>query len=130
LVNAWSELRTDIVNNRHLIPNDGERYRNGEPIAMGFVESTANAVVSKRVCKPQQMAWCKEGAHLWLQTRARTLNGELASIFKRWYPDLMDRVESGKRWQPRTHTNWLNGDPGAYVRCGSTSLTQRSNCPG
>jgi len=34
------------------------------------------------------MAWSKEGAHLLLQTRVRTLNGELAGIFQRWYPDL------------------------------------------
>src|SRR6266849_2944401 len=31
------------------------------------------------------MQWSKEGAHLLLQTRVRTLNGELAGIFKRWY---------------------------------------------
>jgi len=55
LVKALSELRTYIVNNRHLIPNYGERYRNGEPIATGFVESTVNEVVSKRFCKKQQM---------------------------------------------------------------------------
>jgi hypothetical protein len=34
-------------------------------------------------------AWSpKEGAHLLLQTRVRTLNGELGAIFKRWYPDM------------------------------------------
>src|SRR5262252_9485121 len=88
LVKALSALRTYIVNNRHVIPNYGERYRNGEPIATGFVESTVNEVVSKRFCKKQQMQWSKEGAHLLLQTRVRTLNGALAGIFKRWYPDL------------------------------------------
>src|SRR5215813_7925556 len=88
LVKALSALRTYIVNNRPLIPNDGERYRNGEPIATGFVESTVNEVVSKRFCKKQQMQWSKEGAHLLLQTRVRTLNGELGAIFKRWYPDM------------------------------------------
>src|SRR5499426_3524375 len=56
LVKASAELRTYIVNNRHLIPNYGERYRNGEPIATGFVESTVNEVVSKRFCKKQQCA--------------------------------------------------------------------------
>jgi hypothetical protein len=56
LAKALSALRTYIVNNRHLIPNDGERYRNGEPIATGFVESTVNEVVSKRFCKKQQCA--------------------------------------------------------------------------
>jgi len=66
LVKALSELRTYIVNNRHLIPNYGERYHNGETIATGFVESTGNEVVSKRFCKKQQMQWSKEGAHLLL----------------------------------------------------------------
>ena len=58
------EFRTYIGNNRHLIPNYGERYRNGEAIATGFVESTVNQVVSKRFCKRQQMQWSKRGAHL------------------------------------------------------------------
>jgi len=93
LVKALSALRTYIVNNRHLIPNYGERYRNGEPIATGFVESTVNEVVSKRFCKKQQMQWSKEGAHLLLQTRVWTLNGELGVIFKRWYPDMDLEVE-------------------------------------
>src|SRR3989449_1901598 len=88
LVKALSELRTHIVNNRHVIPNYGERYRNGKAIATGFVESTVNEVISKRFCKKQQMQWSKEGAHLLLQTRVRTLNGELGAIFKRWYPDM------------------------------------------
>ena len=70
------------------MPNDGERSRNGETIATGFVESTVNEVVSKRFCKTQQMPWSKEGAHWLLQTRVRTLNGELGAIFKRWYPDM------------------------------------------
>ena len=39
------------------------------------------------------MQWSKEGAHLLLQTRVRTLNGELADIFKRWYPDLDMKAE-------------------------------------
>jgi hypothetical protein len=93
LVKALSALRTYIGNNRHVIPNYSERYRNGEPIATGFVESTVNEVVSKRFCKKQQMQWSKEGAHLLLQTRVRTLNGELSAIFKRWYPDMDLEVE-------------------------------------
>ncbi len=75
-------------------PYYSERYRNGEPIATGFAESSVNEVVSKRFCKKQQMAWSKEGAHLLLQTRVRTLNGELAGIFKRWYPDLDVKAEA------------------------------------
>ena len=88
MVKALAELDTYIVNNRPLIPNYGERYHNGQAIATGFVESTVNEVVSKRFCKKQQMQWSKEGAHLLLQTRVRTLNGELGAIFKWWYPDM------------------------------------------
>ena len=52
-----------------------------------------NEVVRKRFGKKQQMQWSKEGAHLLLQTRVRTLNGELSAIFKRWYPDMDLEVE-------------------------------------
>ncbi len=34
------------------------------------------------------MQWSKAGAHLLLQTRVQTLNGDLSVIFKRWYPDM------------------------------------------
>ena len=93
LVKALSELRTYIGNNRHVIPNYGERYHHGEAIATGFVESTVNEVVSKRFCKKQQMQWSKEGAHLLLQTRVKTLDGELGAVFKRWYPDMDIEVD-------------------------------------
>ena len=88
LVKALSTVRTYIGNNRHLIPNYGQWYHDGEAIATGFVESTVNEVVSKRFCKKQQMQWSKSGAHLLLQTRVKTLDGELGAIFKRWYPDM------------------------------------------
>jgi hypothetical protein len=96
LLKAVEEFRTYIENNSHLIPNYGERYRHGEAIATGFVESTVNQVVSKRFCKKQQMQWSKRGAHLLLQTRVKTLNGELGSMFKRWYPDMQveERAEA------------------------------------
>jgi hypothetical protein len=93
LVKALAALRTYIVNNRHLIPNYGQRYHQGEAIATGFVESTVNEVVSKRFCKKQQMQWSKPGAHLLLQTRVKTLDGELGAIFKCWYPDMDLEVE-------------------------------------
>jgi hypothetical protein len=81
------------VNNRHLIPNYGQRYHHGEAIATGFVESRVKEVVSKRFCKKQQMQWSKPGAHLLLQTRVKTLDGELGAIFKHWYPDMDIEVE-------------------------------------
>jgi hypothetical protein len=74
LLKAVEECRTSIVHNRHVIPNQGERYRHGEAIATGCVESTVHQVVSKRFCKKPQMQWAKRGAHLLLQTRVTTLN--------------------------------------------------------
>ena len=49
--------------------------------------------VSRRFCKKQQMQWSKEGAHLLLQTRVWTLNGDLGAVFKGWYPDMDLEVE-------------------------------------
>src|SRR4029434_4931292 len=53
-----------IERNRAFIPNYGERYRNGERISTGFVESTVNQVVSRRMVKKQQMRWRHQGAPL------------------------------------------------------------------
>ena len=47
-----------------------------------------NQVVSKRFCKKQQRQWSKRGVHLLLQTRVKTLNRELGSVFKQWYPGM------------------------------------------
>jgi hypothetical protein len=63
------------------------RQNHGETISTAFVESTVNYVISKRSVKRQSMQWTKRGAHLLLQTRTKTLNNELASTFRRWYPD-------------------------------------------
>jgi len=83
-----AEFATYIRNNVGLIPNYGERWRNGELISTSFVESTVNVLISKRFCKKQQMQWTPEGAHLLLQTRAQTLDGALRGIFEKWYPGL------------------------------------------
>lgn len=81
-----SELHTYIENNYHCIPNYGERYRNGERISTGFVESAVNQVVAKRFSKKQSMRWTKKGAHLLLQTRTKVLNDDLDDLFRQWYP--------------------------------------------
>jgi len=87
LYKAVEEFHTYIANNKRFIPNYGERYRAGERISTGFVESTVNQVISKRFCKKQQMQWTKHAAHLLLQMRVKTLNHELRAVFRRWYPD-------------------------------------------
>ena len=83
---AATGLATYIQNNAGAIPNYGARYRSGEAISTAFVESTVNLVVGKRFAKKQQMQWSKQGAHLLLQTRTRTLDGTLRDLFVGWYP--------------------------------------------
>src|SRR6266852_5998641 len=73
-----------------------ERYRNGEKIASGFVESAINQVVSKRMVKKQQMGWSQQGAHLLLQIRTRVLDEEWENTFRRWYPDFRPQGQAKK----------------------------------
>ncbi|HYP66745.1 MAG TPA: ISKra4 family transposase [Thiobacillaceae bacterium] len=87
LTKAIGEFHTYIPANERFIPNYGERWRNGDLIAAGFVESTVNEVVSKRMVKKQQMQWTPRGAHLLLQARTKVLNDELDQTFRRWYPN-------------------------------------------
>lgn len=89
LLKAASEFGRYLAANAAWIPNYGERYRFGEAISNAFVESAVNQVVSKRMVKKQQMRWSPRGAHLLLQIRTQVLNDDLASTFRRWYPDFM-----------------------------------------
>ncbi len=79
------EFHTYMANNHAFIPNYGERYRQGERMSTGFVESAVNDVVAKRFTKRQQMQWNPKGAHCLLQTRTKVLNGELAQTFREWH---------------------------------------------
>ena len=93
LLKGVQELHTYVERNQNFLPNYGERYRNGERIASGFVESAVNQVVSKRMIKHQQMQWTHRGAHLLLQIRTRVLNEEWEDTFRRWYPDFRPHAE-------------------------------------
>ena len=88
LARALEEFGTYIDNNASGIVNYGERQRCGERISTGFVESTINQLVAKRLVKKQQMRWTSRGAHLLLRIRVQTLNDDLHTAFKRWYPEL------------------------------------------
>lgn len=80
------EFATYIALNASSVVNYGECYRHGERISTGFVESTVNQVVSKRMVKQQHMQWTPEGAHLLLQVRTHVLNDEWETTFRSWYP--------------------------------------------
>src|SRR3989442_14080015 len=55
LLEAIEEFHTYIERNRALIPNYGERYRDGEGICTGFFASPGHQGITKRLCKKQQM---------------------------------------------------------------------------
>ena len=94
LQKAAAEFETYIANNKAMIPNYAERRRYGERVSTGFVESTVNTVVGKRFGKRQQMRWSRQGAHLMLQTRSRTLDGTLRGKFEQWYPGMKTNSEA------------------------------------
>jgi len=85
-----SEFYQYIQSNSHFIPNYGERYRYGESVSSACAESAVNELISKRMAKSQQMRWTQKGAHLLLQVRSKTLNGDLIKSFKQWYPKMDD----------------------------------------
>jgi hypothetical protein len=87
------DLHTYVERNQEFIPNYGERYRQGERIASGFVESASNQVVSKRMVKRQQMGWTPRGAHLLLPIRTRVLHQEWEDTFRRWYPGFRPQMQ-------------------------------------
>jgi hypothetical protein len=91
---ALDEFDTYIVVNQSLIPNYGERWRNEEAVATGFVESAVNQIVSKRSSKKQQMQWTKKSAHLVLSNAHSVLDERLEDTFRDWYPDFRTKPES------------------------------------
>lgn len=91
---AAQEFSVYIAANAGSLINHGERFRAGERISSAFVESTVNAVISKRFAKRQQMQWTRRRTHL-LQTRTCTLDGTLRPLFERWYPGLANDDAAG-----------------------------------
>jgi hypothetical protein len=87
LARAVKEFQRYIDQNARIIPDYGARWRAGQVISTAFIESLVNSLLAKRFAKKQSMQWTPEGAHLLLQIRTRTLNGDLASTFRNSYPD-------------------------------------------
>jgi hypothetical protein len=87
LARAVYEFQRYIDRNAYIIPDYGARWRAGQVISTAFIESLVNSLLAKRFAKKQSMQWTPEGAHLLLQVRSRTLNGDLAATFRTTYPD-------------------------------------------
>ena len=86
-LHAVDGLQKYVVNNRDLIPNYGELWRNDLPITTASIESLVCSLIGRRFAKKQQMQWTPKGAHLLLQVRVKAANGDLPSTFQQWYPD-------------------------------------------
>ena len=67
------------------MPNYGNRYRAGQRISTGFVESAVNEIVSKRMVKKQQMRWNRHTVQSFLDVRIHVLNGVLEDAFRHWH---------------------------------------------
>ena len=73
---ALQHLETNI---QSLI--DYRRYKQeGRRISTGFVESTINRVVGRRMCKGQQMRWSRSGADGLIQVRVARQNREFDDV--------------------------------------------------
>ncbi len=84
----WASLddfKHYILDNAASIVNYGTRYRKGGQISTGYVESTINQLVSKRMIKKQQMRWTPDGAQRLLQVRSAVLNGDFDLHFRSWH---------------------------------------------
>ena len=46
-----------------------------------------NSLLGKRFTKKQQMQWTAKRERLLLHTGTKTLNHELAAMFREWYPE-------------------------------------------
>lgn len=86
LKSTAADFRGYIERNSSMIQNYGQLWREGDLISTAFIESLVNSLLGKRFTKKQQMQWTHQGAHLLLQARIKTVNGELADTFRRWYP--------------------------------------------
>ncbi|MGA3093412.1 MAG: ISKra4 family transposase [Terriglobales bacterium] len=85
LENVLSEMVRYLELNADSMPNYGKRYRAGQRISTGFVESAVNEIVSKRMVKKQQMRWNRHTVQSFLDVRVHVLNGTLENAFRHWH---------------------------------------------
>ncbi|MFJ4291114.1 ISKra4 family transposase [Cupriavidus sp. NPDC089707] len=74
------------------------RQRVGLRIATGFVESSINRIIGRRMCKSQHMRWSRTGANSLVQVRVALLNQELHELAQRDFPWIGQRRVSWP-WQ-------------------------------
>ena len=88
-LNKLARMLSDTIRylelNADSMPDYGERYRAGQRISTGFVESAVNEIVAKRMVKKQQMRWNRYTVQSFLDVRIHVLNGTLEDAFRQWH---------------------------------------------
>jgi hypothetical protein len=63
----------------------------GRRISTGFVESSINRIVGRRMCKGQHMRWSRVGAHSVVQLRVALLNQKFQELAQQQFPWIGER---------------------------------------
>ena len=89
---SWNKLArvlSDTIRylelNADSMPDYGKRYRAGQRISTGFVESAVSEIVAKRMVKKQQMRWNRYTVQSFLDVRIHVLNDTLEDAFRHWH---------------------------------------------
>jgi hypothetical protein len=88
-LNKLARMLSDTIRylelNADSMPDYGKRYRAGQRISTGFVESAVNEIVAKRMVKKQQMRWNRYTVQSFLDVRIHVLNDTLEDAFRQWH---------------------------------------------
>lgn len=86
------DLLLHLNANRDFLANCGKRYRADQPISTGWVESTVNEVIAKRMVKKRQMRWNRFTVQLFLTVRIHILNGTPVQVFRTWHANFRKSI--------------------------------------
>jgi hypothetical protein len=81
------EVTEMAPNGLDTLVNYRARYRRRELISTGFVESSINEIIAKRMTKKQQMRWNGWTVQPFLDVRVAVLDGTLEGSFREMYPE-------------------------------------------
>jgi hypothetical protein len=85
VADALLNLIRYLESNADSMPDYGNRYRDRLRISTGFVESTVNEIIAKRMVKKQQMRWSRHTVQAFLNVRVHVLNATLEDAFRHWH---------------------------------------------
>jgi hypothetical protein len=99
------DVVTYLTNSLESLIDSRAWQRVGRRISTGFVESSINRVVGRRMCESQHMRWSRTGAHSVVQVRVALLNQELDALARRQFPWIGQRRVSWP-WRQTSPSRW------------------------